>query len=108
MADISIPREAVEAGARAMMRDAYAGDDSQWDKLQPTQQHIVRERAMAVLNAAAPLIVAAELERAARDFEVEIDELTDGMDVARGPVVETYLAEVRQFRTRADELRAQS
>lgn len=63
MADVSIPRDAVEAGARAMMRSAYAGDDSQWDKLQPSQQAIVRERAVEVLNAAAPLIVAAELER---------------------------------------------
>jgi hypothetical protein len=69
VADVQIPREAVDKAARAMVRATYAGDDTQWDKLQPTQQHIVRERAMAVLNAAAPLIEADVLDRVRADVD---------------------------------------
>lgn len=62
MSKIGIPREAVEAGARAIVKAAYAGSDAEWDRLQPTQQHTVRERALEVLNAAGALLVAAYLE----------------------------------------------
>jgi hypothetical protein len=121
-ADVSIPREAVDAGARAIMRSAYAGDDSQWDKLLPTQQHIVRERAMEVLNAAAPLIVAAELDRAKTELERlaaardaiagdddepdEDNECTDECHTAGA--LATYARVISRLSSRSRELRAQS
>jgi hypothetical protein len=55
VADLTIPREAVDAAARQI----HTG----FDKAAPIEQHNAREAAMAALNAAAPLIVAAELER---------------------------------------------
>ena len=123
MADVSIPRAAVEAGARAMMRDAYVGDDSQWDKLQPTQQHIVRERAMAVLNVAAPLLVAAYLEGPfADEFKARAEQRAqiadgdhdengceeEGYDCHTAAAVATWLRASTAAKARAIELRAQS
>lgn len=93
MAEIEIPREAVDAGARAIMRSAYAGDDNQWDKLQPSQQHIVRERAMEVINASAPLIVAVHADR--------INRLTAQRDEARHA-----LARVMPAARTAEEIQA--
>lgn len=123
MADIHIPREAVEAGARAIMRSAYAGDDSQWDKLQPSQQAIVRERAMDVLNATARLVVAAELEgpfadelkhRADARAQVGDDDHDEdaceeeGYDCHTASAVATWLRARTMAKARAIELRAQS
>lgn len=120
---VQIPREAVEAGARSMVRDAYAGDDSQWDKLQHTQQHIVRERAMAVLNVAAPLIVAAELDRVKTDlerlaaerdaigdddYEPDEDNCDDPGDCHRSAALATYVRAQSLVSRRITELRGES
>lgn len=113
MAEIEIPREAVDAGARAIMRSAYAGDDNQWDKLQPSQQHIVRERAMEVINASAPLIVAAELEQMAKVQSKEARDCPCGGGDEQGPYCcSVFHAQAArrfvEYSERAAELRAQS
>lgn len=98
MADVTIPREAVEAAARQI----HTG----FDRSAPIEQHNAREAAMAALNAAAPLIVAAELERfipivreiCGRQNEPDYNEdFEDGWDSA-----------LAYFVARAEQLRAQS
>jgi hypothetical protein len=107
-ADVSIPREAVDAGARAIMRSAYAGDDTQWDKLQPTQQHIVRERAMAVLNAAATPLVSGQrvIDCASICLAIEQDERAqaDAVDPEVHRPSADYLAGYRAATARAQEV----
>lgn len=83
MADVQIPREAVEAGARALLKHEF-GDD-RFDQINPMWQHNLRERAIAALNAAAPLIVAAAFEQFADELKKRADERDakgddDGMD----------------------------
>lgn len=67
MSGVQIPREAVEAGARALI-------STTWDDVPKITQHILREHAMLVLNAAAPLIAAAELELFAATLTGEHDQ----------------------------------
>ncbi len=57
--DIQIPREAVDKAARSLFNHEYTGD---FDTLALVDQHILREKAVGALNAAAPAIVAAFLE----------------------------------------------
>lgn len=110
MADVTISREAVERAARAYITQLISKHvwTVEYDQLTDLEKHNARETAMAMLNASAPHIVADELERAAKDFELEADEITNDMTATREPVVEAYRAEINQFRARAAELRAQS
>lgn len=101
MADIQIPREAVDKAAQAL---AYG----EWDKSSPLLKHKLREHAMTMLNAAAPHIVAAELDRIVKSFADSVNELCAGDDVISGPVVETYFDEAKKLRTRLVALRAQA
>lgn len=92
MADLNIPREAVEAAARQI--------HTRFDDAAPIEQHNAREAAMAALNAAAPLIVAAELERIADNLRANVNANRDvelGISAARG-----------LLRARAEQLRAQT
>lgn len=100
-AQVVIPREAVEAAARALAQ-AIGAD---FDKLDAIDQHNARETAVAALNEAAPLLVAAELKQVAKRFVSEAEALCDHLDVIEGPVAETYLDEAKRLRARATELR---
>lgn len=62
MADVSITREAVEAAARALVHAGVVPGKG-WEDLQPGAQFLWIQRAKTALAAAAPLIVAVELER---------------------------------------------
>ncbi|MFJ5984254.1 hypothetical protein [Lentzea sp. NPDC092896] len=105
MADVSIPRDAVEAAARALAESDTP--PQKWDDLQPSAQYRWAVRAKAALTAAAPLIVAAELDRIAKAFRAEYDELTEDVDVVRDPAALELYEKAKKFRARATELRAQ-
>lgn len=63
MADFSIPREAVDAAARAFIAelDQKLGYGRTFDDMTDLEKRNARETAMAMLNAAAPLLVEALL-----------------------------------------------
>lgn len=72
MANVQIPREAVEIGARALI-------PATWDETPPVIQHMMREQAVTVLNAAAPhIVVAAVLDLAKQARELTIGECCCG------------------------------
>jgi hypothetical protein len=64
--DVQIPREAVDKAARVILKG--------FDDSTPMEQHIAREGAVSVLNAAAPLIVAAALRTLADERQRMTDE----------------------------------
>ncbi|GLZ34859.1 hypothetical protein Lesp02_70460 [Lentzea sp. NBRC 105346] len=97
MADVQIPREAVEAAARVVLKG--------FDDSTPMEQHWAREGAVAMLNASAPFIAAAVLEHTAQRFMNDLNEMFEDDEVIAGPVAETYLDEVKKLRARAAELR---
>lgn len=108
MADIQISSEAVDKAARAYIAELRAklGWGVEFDQLADIEKNNARETAAAMLTAAAPLIVAAELERfipivreiCGRQNEPDYNEaFEDGWDSAL-----TY------FVARAEQLRAQS
>jgi hypothetical protein len=66
--DVQIPREAVDKAARALIGPTI------FDRMSTLGQHNARERAIAVLNAAAPLIVAAALRTLADEHQRMTDE----------------------------------
>lgn len=108
MADVQIPREAVEAAARALYVEANswrAVEVPAWGDVDPQVKHTYRERAMAALNAAAPLIVAAAFDRVAHD--VDTTKTSDD-----GDYMTAFKAGQRWFKTilreHAELLRAQT
>jgi hypothetical protein len=75
MTDLQIPREAVDKAARALLQHDLGAD--KFDDIAPKWQENLREHAMSALNAAAPLIVAAELDRIAATFDPVTDPASD-------------------------------
>lgn len=111
MADVQIPREAVEAGARALLKHEL-GDD-RFDQINPMWQHNLRERAIAALNAAAPLIVAAEMERMAAQLasDEERDNLARLADISDADITainDAYDVVRKALMQHAAALRAQT
>lgn len=113
MADVSIPREAVDAAARALV--------PQFDGVHPIDQFLTWEKAVAALNAAAPLIVADALDRfavklkqraAERDAIDEDDpdyaECEHGGDCHTDAAVATWIRAAWHAERDAKQLRAQS
>jgi hypothetical protein len=96
VADVSIPREAVERAAR-VLADSDPSTDKKWDDLQPSAQYRWAVRTKAALAAAARLIVATDLEMFTGVLQGIHDET--GIDSAEV---------LRQYSRRAAELRAQS
>lgn len=79
---ITIPREAVEAAARATCNDL--GGSGAWDVMPGTVQHNYREAAAAALNAAAPHLIAvarAQIVNEIKTFLAQADEKPTGSDV---------------------------
>lgn len=105
MADLTIPREAVDAAARKLI--------PQFDSVHPIDQFVAWEKATDALNAAAPLIAAAELDRLA-DLMVG-DEERDNLarfagisDTNITAINDAYDVLRKTLHHRAAELRAQS
>lgn len=98
MADVSIPREAVEAAAVGFF-EARTLQVGRWGDIAERGRVSYREQAMDALNAAAPLLVAAEFDRLAgllanneeRDShaklagltQADIESINDAYDVVR-------------------------
>ena len=95
MADVTISREAVELAARALAESDTP--PQKWEDLQPSAQYRWAVRAKAALTAAARLIVATDLEM----FTKVLQEVRDEQEISSGDVL-------RQYRRRAEQLRAQS
>jgi hypothetical protein len=104
VADTPISREAVDAAARALVAPVI------FDRMSTLGQHNARERAIAVLNAAAPLIVAAALRTLADEHQRMTDE-----DRCCGPLPEPQCLTCGQnapdettlwLRAKADEITA--
>jgi hypothetical protein len=97
--DISIPREAVDKAARSLFNHEYTG---QFDTLAPVDQHILREKAVGALDAAASLIVAAAFEQ----FVKTIDTITDPASDAWMRAEKCGMRDVtRQLQQQAEQLR---
>lgn len=66
-----IPKEAVEAGARAIYRSVNRShaDTKGWDEVKPNWQASYRRDALAALTGAAPFLRAQALEDAADELE---------------------------------------
>ncbi|MDX3661265.1 hypothetical protein PV646_28505 [Streptomyces sp. ID05-26A] len=75
MADVSIPREAVDKAARALV-ESNTLTYKTWDEMNEGQHRLWRQRAEVVLNASAPLVVAAAYDRA----KSELDRLSNMVD----------------------------
>ncbi|ANZ35303.1 hypothetical protein BBK82_03610 [Lentzea guizhouensis] len=72
MADIQIPREAVEAAARAI-QFLDSGDVDKWDDLLVTEKRFFLRSAEHALYAAAPFIKAAYAERKGKELNATAD-----------------------------------
>lgn len=99
---ISIPREAVEAAARVTHRN--------FDNGSVLVRHLAREEALEILNPAAPLIVAAELDRMAIVQSKEARDCPCGGGDEQGPyccsIAHAQAARrLVEYRERATELR---
>lgn len=102
MAEVTIPREAVELAAR-VLADSDPSTDKKWDDLQPSAQYRWAVRAKAALAAAARLVVADDLEMFTKILqEIADDNAQSGFDELSGADV------LRQFSRRVEQLRAQS
>lgn len=99
MADVTIPREAVELAARAFVKqlNGKLGLKSSFDELSELEKINARDTARAMLNAAARLVVADDLEM----FTKVLQEISDETEMS----VEFVL---RQYSRRVEQLRAQS
>lgn len=108
MADVSIPREAVDKAARAYVDELHnkLGWRPTFDGLTALEQHNARETATAMLNAAAPLIAAAEIDRAIAGQVSMASTCPCTSDSALGP--HSCQRTITWQRARAAELRAQS
>jgi hypothetical protein len=73
-ADVSIPREAVELAARALVNSGVVPGKT-WDELQPGAKFLWAQRAKRMLDAAAPPIVA--------EKSAQIEDLQTRLDGAR-------------------------
>lgn len=101
MADVSIPREAVDQGARELAELL----NLDLDLIAVGSRQILREQAVAVLNVASRLVVAAELERIVKS----IDTITDPASDAWMRAEKCGMRDVtRQLLQRAEQLRAQA
>lgn len=116
MADVHIPREAIEAAARQI--------HTRFEHSARVEQDNAREAAMSALNAAAPLIVAAAYDQFADELKKRADERdakgdddgTDGdvceeessADCHTAASVTTWMRARWFARERAKQLRAES
>jgi len=123
VSDIQITREAVEAAARRFLAQLgnKIGYSASFDRLTETEKTNALETAEAMLTAAAPLIVAADLDRFAAelkqraeerdaipDDDPDYDECEHGGDCHTDAAVATWLRAAWRAERRATELRAQS
>lgn len=117
MAEVTISREAVDAGARAFVAQMYnkLGFKTPFDELTDIEKLNARETTAAMFDAAAPLLVAAELERMASLLRVQarLCPCTRGGEWRQGPNCINHshantVQRVEEYLTRAAELRAQS
>lgn len=108
MADVSIPREAVDKAARAFIAELNdkLGFGQPFDELPELQQRNARETATVMLNAAAPLIVAAEIDRWVIGQTGMASACACASDSPAGP--HSCQRTITWQRARAAELRAQS
>lgn len=111
MADVSIPREAVELAARTLV-DGGAVSGKRWDELQPAAQFAWAQRVRKALQVASPIITADAFEHAAQFLDDEPDESTcrqfPNLSHDDGCGATGLSCAAKHLRTRAAELRAQS
>lgn len=111
MADVTIPREAVDAAGRAIYErsiEGYSVTMPDWDAMPDAVKLNFREAALVALNAAAPLIVAAAFEQRSRQIHAELQEEFEDLGPIQGPAAEEAMDQAKTLRRLATKLRAQS
>lgn len=83
MADVSIPREAVEKAARALV-ESNTLTFKTWDEMNEGQRRLWLERAEVVLTAGAPLIEAAYAERKGKEISSIADSFYRSRKTTKG------------------------
>jgi hypothetical protein len=120
VADVSIPREAVDKAARALV-ESNTLTYKTWDEMNDGQRRLWRQRAEVVLNAGGPLIVAPHMDKFAVELKQraeardavdadapDLEECEHGGDCHTDAAVSTWLRAAWWAERNANELRAQS